>query len=124
MNITIRTIPPAEFRPGITGADWWYDDAGDLQVRVAPMSDWRREFVLIVHELVEAGLCKHDGVPHEAVDTFDIQYAKNHASGLDAGDDPAAPYTRQHCVATGVERVVAAHLSVPWRDYDREVEFL
>ena len=34
------------------------------------------------------------------------------------GDCPDAPYKRQHCVATGVERIMAAMLGVDWKAYE------
>jgi DNA polymerase elongation subunit (family B) len=37
------------------------------------------------------------------------------------GDDPKAPYYRQHQIATAVERLLAVELGVDWGAYDREV---
>lgn len=121
MNITIKIVPPSEMRPEVDGVDWYWDEAGDLQVRVAPMSDWRRETLLAIHETVEAIMCKHNGVSQQAVDAFDQEYDKTHATDCNAGDDPGAPYVREHCLATAIERILAAELDVNWLSYDTEL---
>ncbi len=121
MNIAIKVVPPSEMRPTVDGADWYWDENGDLQVRVCPMSDWRRETLLAIHEAVEAVMCKYNGVSQQAVDAFDIEYDKTHATDCNAGDDPAAPYVREHCLATAIERILAAELEVNWESYDKEL---
>lgn len=121
MNIHILVIPESEMRPEVNGADWFFDEKGDLQVRVSPMSDWRRETLLAIHEAVEAIMCKHNGVSQAAVDAFDIEYDKTHTFDANAGDDPKAPYVREHCLATAIERVLCAELDVNWQEYDAEL---
>lgn len=108
-------------RPEVNGADWYFDGLGNLQVRVSPMSDWRREVLLAIHETVEALMCKHNGVTQADVDAFDLEYDKTHDFDLNAGDDPAAPYVREHCLATAIERILCAELEVNWQEYDTEL---
>lgn len=121
MNIHIKVIPESEQRACVNGADWYWDEEGDLQVRVSPLSDWRREVLLGFHEAIEAVLCKHNGVSQESVDAFDLEYDKTHTFDVDAGDDPAAPYVREHCFATAAERMLCAELDVNWESYDKEL---
>ena len=121
MNICIKVIKESEHRPFISGADWFFDGHGDLQVRVSKLSDWRREMCLAFHEAIEAVLCKHNGVSQQAVDDFDKQYDATHASDLNAGDDPLAPYAHEHTLATSVERLLASELRVQWKEYDDEL---
>jgi hypothetical protein len=123
MNIIIKTIPPTEMREGVDGADWYVDAAGDLQVRICPMSDPRMEMALKLHEAFEAILCLHDGVTVKQVDEFDRQYDLDHPDETDceAGDDPEAPYAKQHSLATAVERIYTAHVGLNWRLYDDEL---
>lgn len=87
------------------------------------MGNWRFEALVALHELVEVIKCKHDGVSQKDVDAFDIAFEKNRKPGNDdePGDDPNAPYQNQHCLATGIERIMAAELGVDWREYDRAV---
>lgn len=121
MNICIKVIDESQHRPGISGADWFYDAHGDLQVRVSKLSDWRREMCLAFHEAFEAVCCRFRGVSQQAVDVFDEHYDKTHASDLNAGDDPLAPYSHEHNIATAVERILAGELFVQWKEYDDEL---
>ena len=125
MNITIKTVPNEEIkqRAGFTGADWWFDENGDLQVRVAKLSSEEREAALIVHETVEAILAKFHGVKVEDVDAFDVIAEKDDHS-VDAGDLEGCPYGREHTAATACERVVFMELMPKigaWTPYDDEL---
>lgn len=122
MNVKIEIIPHEQQRYPTVG-DWLFEPNGDLTIRVSKLSDWRKEMLVAIHELVEVVLCKHDGVAQETVDKFDITYEKDRKDGNDdePGDDPGSPYMEQHCVATGVERVLAARLGVCWRQYEDEL---
>lgn len=121
MDIVIKVIPESEMRAGVNGADWYFDPEGNLQVRVSPLSDWRRETLLALHEAVEAVMCKHNGVSVAEVDKFDLEYDKTHAFDVNAGDDPACPYVHEHCLATAIERILCAELGVNWLEYDTEL---
>lgn len=123
MDIIIKVIPESEQRAEVNGADWFWDEAGNLQVRVSPMSDWRYETLLGIHEAVEAVMCKFNGVSQKSVDEFDIEYDKAHPNepDLNAGDDPAAPYKLEHTFATAIERILAGVLKVSWKLYDDEL---
>ncbi len=125
MRITIETIAHEQQRYQTCG-DWYYDEEGNLTIRVSQLSDWRREALIAVHELVEVLLCKHDGVTQESVDIFDKQFEATRAPDNfdEPGDDPSAPYVKQHCVATGIERLLAAQLGVNWKEYEKELDRL
>ncbi len=122
MNINIKIIPNKDQRPEVDGCDWFWDQDGNLEVRVSPMSDWRFEVLLGIHEAVEAVMCKHNGVTQKQVDDFDGEYARTHAVDAEAGDDPQAPYKREHCFATAIERILCAELGVDWKTYDDELK--
>ncbi len=125
MRIVIETIPHEQQRYQTVG-DWVFDDEGNLTIRVSKLSNWRREALIAVHELVEVLLCKHDGVTQESVDIFDKQFEATRAPDNfdEPGDDPSAPYVKQHCVATGIERLLAAQLGVNWKEYEKELDRL
>lgn len=59
----------------------------------------------------------------EAVDRFDRAYEAKRKPGDDSepGDDPRAPYHKQHVLAEKIERLLAAELGVDRSVYDREV---
>ena len=85
------------------------------------MSNWRYEVLLGIHEACEALLCMHNGISQKAVDVFDQEYDKTHSFDVNAGDDPHAPYKREHCLATAIERILCAELEVDWKAYDDEL---
>jgi hypothetical protein len=62
MIITIETIPAAKMRYPTVG-DWQFKPDGTLHITVSRMTDRRYEFLLALHELVEALLYKATGVP-------------------------------------------------------------
>lgn len=122
MDIIIKVIPNSEHRPNITGADWYFDQDGNLQVRVSKMGNWKYEVCLALHEVFEAVLCKDAGVTQQQVDEFDIPYEATHSPKCDAGDEKDAPYNRQHGFATAAERIMTTELRVNWLDYNKVLE--
>ena len=47
-----------------------------------------------------------------------------HSPIEEPGDDLKAPYNRQHCMATAVERMLCGYLGIAWADYDKIVQSL
>lgn len=119
MRIKIETIPHKRQRYPTVG-DWYLDKSGTIVVRVSRMGNWRYEVLVAVHELVELLLCEHRGISQAAVDKFDKDYEANRKPGDDSepGDDPKAPYRREHFFATSIERLLAAELGVDWAKYE------
>lgn len=97
-----------------------------LSITVSELSDWRYECLIAVHELVEVLQCQNDGVTQEVVDRFDMEYEKNRPEGDDSepGDDPNAPYKKQHFFATNIEALLSDKLGVDWKPYEKEVQAL
>lgn len=122
MNIVIKSIPHSEQRYETCG-DYWEDPDGTIQFRVDKMKDWRYEWLVIIHELIEKALCKQAGIKDTDIDAFDKNYEANRTNGDDSepGDAPDAPYRKQHLFATGVEKCLAAELDVDWATYDAVV---
>src|SRR5580704_16322686 len=62
------------------------------------MSDQRYEFLIGMHEVIEAYLAIYAGVSPDAVDRFDKAYEAKRKPGDDSepGDDPRAPYHGGH----------------------------
>ena len=101
-----------------------YQDAhGTTLITVSEMSDARYEQLVAVHELIEQLLVTHRGIELSAIDHFDQEFEKARQIGDDRepGDQPEAPYHREHVFATNVERLLAAELGVDWDTYDKEV---
>jgi hypothetical protein len=139
MKIVIETIPHDQHRYPTVG-DWFYDPDGTLHIKVSELSDWRHEALIAVHELVEVLCCRHRSVSQERVDEFDKQFEADREKQLkdpeipeeakcliaisEPGDQIQAPYRTEHCFATGVERLLASFLDVPWGEYEAKLEAL
>ena len=127
-HIEICTIPHEHQRYSTTG-DYFRDRDGVHQIRVSYVPDWRMNFLVMVHELIEYGLALARGIPEEEVTAFDIQFEKEREQGLhsehdEPGDDKTNPYYREHFFATSIERIVAQELGVDWQDYGQEISKL
>ena len=124
MRIIIETIPHKRQRYETCGD--WYFRKGVLHIKVSKMSDWRREMLVAVHELVEVLLCKDRGITTAEVDAFDKAFEKARAPGNEdePGDDPKAPYRKEHFFATNIERLLSAELRVDWAKSDKEINGL
>lgn len=97
-----------------------------LNIRVSNMSDWRYEALVAFHELAEVLICQQRGISQDAVDKFDKEFEANREPGNEdePGDDPKAPYRKEHFFATNVEALLSAELNVNFQEYEREVEAL
>lgn len=118
MGHTLIVTGPAEEMRYPTAGDWLSDDPRSQTIVVVAMADWRHEFLIALHELVEAALCNQRGIKEADVTAFD----KAFAGDGEPGDDPRAPYCREHKIATAVERMMAFELGVDWDEYDAAVE--
>lgn len=120
MRITIDFIPHLEQRYNTCG-DWVFSPDGDLNINVSILPDTGIEgsYLIAIHELVEALLCQVRGVTTDEVDKFDFAY--DPLQDREPGDDPNCPCQREHCFATGVERMLAPAFGVWWGPYEDEL---
>jgi hypothetical protein len=118
-NIRIESIPHDKQRYETIG-DWYRDQSGNLQIKVSETGNNDYNFLVAIHELVEVWLCEKRGIELSVVDGFDQAYEINRQKGDDSepGDSPKAPYKNEHCIATGIERIMCAALGIDWRDYE------
>ncbi len=125
MNIIVKTIPHDKQAYPTVG-DWRFTPEGDLSIFISDMNNWKYELLVAVHEIIEVALCKDRGITTEVVDSFDIEFEKSRQNGNtdEPGDDPDAPYRKEHFFATSIERLVAGELNVDWDIYDKVVSGL
>lgn len=110
--VTVDAVDHCDQRYNTVG-DWEVTPGDTLKITVSYLGNRNLEALVAVHELVEAILCLHRGVMPEAVDKFD----KDFDGEGEPGDDPKAPYHREHVFATEVERMLAKELGVDWDAY-------
>lgn len=125
MNVSIKVIPHND-QAYETPGDWRFTENGDLNIFVSELGDWRQEMLIAIHELIEVCLCKQRGIAQADVDEFDIQFEKDRRNGIhgpndEPGDDPAAPYRKEHFFATNLEALISAELGVDWNQYEKAV---
>jgi hypothetical protein len=128
MDIHIKTIDHKSQKYPTVG-DYWEDEEGVLQIRVSELGNWKENFLVAIHEMIEFHLCKHKGITNETITNFDLYYEKRREQGLvtensEPGFSQDAPYKNQHMISTGVELILAALLSVDWLSYDTKVNSL
>jgi hypothetical protein len=125
MRIVIETIPNADQRYPTVG-DWWWTPEGNLEVRISDMGNWKYEFLVAYHELLEAMLCKDRGITIDEVDAFDKNFEEERERGLHTIDEEPgyaydSPYKEEHFIAESVERIAANQLKVDWNTYEKTV---
>lgn len=126
MDITVKTVPHSTQRYDTVG-DWYFtDDNSHLMVIVSNMGNPLFEFLVGLHEQIEALECLKAGIPEADVSAFDMVFEQNRIEGNydEPGDDPKAPYHEQHVFATNIEKQVAEKLGVVWEEYDAAVNAL
>lgn len=116
-----------------TVGDWQFGQTPGFKnvlfVKVSNMNNWKSELAVAVHEVVEALLCEEAGVKDDSVTQFDLDFeeernAGKHGQEDEPGDDPRAPYRKQHLAATKVEEVLCDELGIRWIDHDANVNKL
>lgn len=126
VNINVKVIPHHTQRYETIG-DWYFTDRGQtLNVFVSELGNNEMEFLVAFHEQAEAMLCKSRGISEPAITEFDKLFeARREAGNTDEpGDDPMAPYKREHFFSTSIERLMAAELKIDWRKYEEAVNSL
>jgi hypothetical protein len=125
MRIVIETIPHDK-QAYPTAGDWRRGPDGTLVVRVSEEIGEKFALLVALHELIEVALCEERGITCEQVDNFDKSFELHREPGNkdEPGDDPAAPYRKEHFFATNLERLLAAELGIDWAEYERKLNEL
>lgn len=125
LNIRIKTIPHQQQRYETCG-DYQTGQDGSIEFRISALSDWRREMLIAVHELVEKAWAMHHQVSDQEIDDFDMMYERQRAEGDESepGDSPVCPVFAGHQFATHVEKQLAEILDVNWAAYSLEINAL
>jgi hypothetical protein len=101
------------------------NNTGELIIEVSKMTDWRFEWAVIGHELIEAMFCWLFGITTEECDKFDGRCEREFASGdrcksIEPGFDKECPYRIGHILGAAWE-YAWIHLSLAsWSEYDEE----
>jgi len=128
MNISVQVIPHLQQRYNTVG-DWQVRD-GTLYITVSELrypngvpyaKKENGQFVLAVHEMIEAFSCLYKGITEKEVDAFDLDLKKIEEAqelAIEIGDHPDSPYKQPHMLASGVERILCYVFGITWYEYE------
>lgn len=132
MEIWIKSIPLKELveRYGCESAgDYWRPTPNLLNVRAADTGNEDFNFLISLHELLEEILCTKRGIKETDIQAFDQMFDREQKEGLhpedaEPGNDPRAPYYREHMFATAMETLMCNEMGLKLCDYDEAVNAL
>jgi hypothetical protein len=121
----MKTIPHFQQAYETVG-NWKIAEDESISIEVSDMHNEDYAFLVAIHEAIEVWLCRKRSITEESVTAFDINFEgrRLHGDTSEPGDDPNAPYRKEHFFATTVERMIAAELGVDWKTYDDTVTSL
>lgn len=121
LDIDIKTVPDRSQRYNTVG-DYRRKNKKDI-IRVSNMNNWKYEVLVAVHEIIEQFLCRSRGINEDAITAFDQHFEKrrNHFLLDEPGNDPDAPYYKEHQFALKIEKLFAQELGVDWNEYNKVI---
>jgi hypothetical protein len=123
MEITQVTRPVKKMRYPSAG-DYLYKLGVDrFNFIIAEMKNPDYEFLVFVHELIEAYLCWKAKIKEEDITAFDVKFKADGKEG-EPGEDKNAPYFDAHAFASGIEMLCCNKLGIAWNDYDDAINKL
>jgi hypothetical protein len=123
LDIRIKTIPHKKQLYDTCG-DWRFNHWGDTEIRVSEVGNYYYEFLVALHELIEATLCRKRGISESSVSKFDIKFEELRKKGKvkgEPGNSKKAPYRKEHRFATKIEKLMAKELGIKWTEYDNSI---
>jgi hypothetical protein len=125
--ITLETIEQSSQRYDTVG-DWQFGDRLSngrtfLQIKATRSDSPHHAFLVALHELVEAYLCRARGITQQEVDNWDmVTFPTLETLADEPGDDCRAPYYAEHRFATIIEQLMAYELGVDWYAHQDALE--
>jgi hypothetical protein len=114
--IETKIIPHNEQRYNTVGD--YIEQDGKIVVMTSELGHEDMNFLLSLHEVIEAYLCRKHDICFQAIDDFD----KNFTGEGEPGDSEQAPYHLEHLFAEIIERRVAMELGVNWSAYEAKIK--
>lgn len=114
--IHVRFIDEEDQRYGTCG-DYW-EEPMSLEVRVTSYRNTKYAHLILLHEMIELFLCLQRGIKLDEIDEFDYAFLEHG----EPGNDPRAPYHKEHVFATQIERLLAAEMGVDWAEYEKVLD--
>lgn len=128
MMCFVRTIPHV-FQVYNTCGNYEWTEDGMLVVFISDMNNEQYTFLVAIHEIIEAYLCKKRGITIDSINKFDEQFEKDRityqwGNDVEPGHDKKAPYLKEHVFAENVEKQLAKQSRIDWERYAKTVNDL
>jgi len=111
------------------GVGDYYESAdGSWNILASEMKNPRHTDLILTHEFIEVLLIRAAGIPEPVIDAWDAYFEVLRKYGLvdkdaEPGDDPRAPYYKQHQMATKIEKLMCEEgFEIDWDDYGDAVD--
>ena len=117
-KIIVEFIEQKDQRYPTVGDYFDTDDA--IHFKITRMSTQMFSVAILLHEIHEYFRLAEDGISVEEIDKFDI----DHPELEEPGDDPRAPYHKQHLESSVIERASIAMSGRLWSEYEKEIDSL
>ena len=89
-----------------------------FSTQTADMGNWKYNVLVLYHALTEQILCHANGIKDEEVTKFDM----DHPEYDNPGENPKAPYHKEHLIANDIEAQMSVALGVKWIDYETAID--
>lgn len=116
-------IPHNQQRYNTVG-DYWSVHPGRDDYRISDLGNSDYEFLILIHELIEAHLTRKHEINWSDITAFDLAFDSDPTKSGEPGTEPDAPYHKEHMFATWIEKQVAAELQISWDDYEATCDAL
>ena len=124
-DFNIKVIPH-ERQSYRTVGDYW-ETLKSFEIRVSRVNKSDYEYLVAFHEFVELYLCHKHGVDFQEITSFDKFFQEEtdkglHNPGDEPGDDPRAPYHKEHMFASKLEKMMGDELGVDMVKYEETLD--
>lgn len=105
-----------------TCGDYFENTPGHWVIQVSDTGNWRMNMAIAHHEFTELLTTHSDGIAEQSITYFDEKWNLTHSNVDDEpGNDPEAPYHKQHVFAECLERLLCNWLKVNWQKYEQRL---
>ena len=124
LNIRMMTVPVELHRyPSID--DYFDPVEGEKYIEftttIGDMGNTDYEFLVFMHAITEQYLCWKHGVKDKDITEFDIKKDKEDPDA-EPGNDPKAPYHKEHMVGNDIEALLSVALGVDFPKYEAAID--
>jgi hypothetical protein len=134
LKINIRTKPIEKMRTRDVG-DYYQAivppgaEEEPLKIIVARMENPDYEFLVALHEMIEAYLIKRRGIDPRQIDEWEDKFEREVREGKrpknsNAGEQKDCLYKEEHKIAIKIEKTLAKYLKINWKKYEKYLDQL